>query len=53
MKTVIVSAGETDIRVVGVELTEYAAEKDGGTERTDVTALWEQAGITVASQSQV
>ena len=48
MKTVMISAGETDIRVVGVGLTEYAAEKDGGTERTDVTALWEQTDITVA-----
>ena len=53
MKTAIASAGETDIRVIGVELTEYAAEKDGGTERTDVTALWEQMDITVASQNQV
>ena len=53
MKTAIISAGETDIRVVGVGLTEYAAEKARGTQRTDVTALWEQMDITVASQNQV
>ena len=48
MKTVIINAGETDIRVIGVESMEYAADKDGGTERTDVTALWEQVDITDA-----
>ena len=53
MKTVTVSAGETDIRVVGVGPMEYAADKDGGTKRTAVKALWEQVDITDASQNQV
>lgn len=51
MKTAIINAGETNIRVAGVGPTEYAAEKDGGTEQTDVTALWEQMDFTVASQN--
>ena len=51
--TVIISAGETDIRVVGVGPMEYAADKDGGTKRTGATALLEKMDITDASLNQV
>ena len=45
--------GETEIRVVGVEQMEYAADKGGGTKITIVTALLEQTDITDVSLNQV